>query len=99
MRRHMPGDPFTIEFPPDAPLSPHRAGRRAAGTPVLGRVAQSVTRPLLSWLLQLETYRSLYQEASSRQGTSFARRAMEVLDISVDCGAAGLSHVPVHGPL
>jgi putative hemolysin len=80
----MPGDPFSIEFPHETPLS---------------RVARTVTRPVLSWLLQLETYRSLYREASSRQGTSFAQRALEVLDISVDCGSADLSDVPVHGPL
>jgi putative hemolysin len=80
----MPGDPFTIEFPPDAPF---------------GRVARHVTRPLLSWLLQLETYRQLYREALSRQELSFARRALQVLDLSVDCEPADLSQVPAHGPL
>jgi putative hemolysin len=80
----MPGDPFTIEFPPDASL---------------GRVAQTAARPFLDWLLQLGIYRALYQQASSLQRPSFARRALQALDIAVECTPADLSYVPANGPL
>ncbi len=80
----MPGDPFTIESPPDAPL---------------GRVVHTAARPFLDWLLQLGIYRALYQQASSLAGPSFASRALQALDIAVDCSPADLSHVPAKGPL
>jgi putative hemolysin len=79
----MPADPFTIEFPPEAPL---------------GRAARFAARPFLDWLLQLDDYRALYRHASTLTG-SFARRALQALDITVDCSALDLSHVPGDGPL
>ncbi len=81
----MPDDPFQIPIPPHASL--HRAALTAA-------------RPVLSWLLRLDTYRDLYRHARDLPGDApFEARALDTLDIQPVCPESDLAPVPVRGPL
>ena len=62
----MPGDPFQIH---------------SLSTTPLRRAATAAARPLLSWLLRLRTYRTLYERTQSNRAEPFERRALEALDI------------------
>lgn len=78
-------DPFAIARPHGAPLT---SAVLAAAT------------PLLSWLLQLETYRGLY-EATRVEPASvpFDTRALSAMRIAVTCPDADVARVPASGPL
>ena len=80
----MPGDPFQIDGPPDAPLS---------------RAALLAARPFLSWLLQLEECRRLYHRVRSRDRGSFAARVLEVCEIQSTADPSELARIPARGPL
>jgi putative hemolysin len=79
----MPGAPFQID---SLPGTPYRAALAAA-------------RPLLSWLLDLRTYRALYERTQSDRDGSFASRALNVLEIEPRISDAQLATIPAHGPL
>jgi len=79
----MPGAPFQID---SLPGTPYRAALAAA-------------RPLLSWLLDLRTYRALYERTQSDRDGSFASRALKVLDIEPRISDAQLARIAAHGPL
>jgi putative hemolysin len=77
----MPGDPFDIDVPPDAPL------RRAAFNAV---------RPLLSWALQLGTLSDLYRTLNRSCSDTFSTCALRRLEIDV-YDEATRRQVPQHG--
>lgn len=80
----MPVDPFTIQ---DQDIVSGSLARRAMG-------------PLLSWVLQLDTYRQLYADTlGSSASQPFDARAMAALGISVVCSTEESRHVPSTGPL
>ena len=88
----MPGDPFDLDLPSDTPL------RRAAAL---------AARPLLQWVLRLDTFHVLYARAKTlrtsdtvathRDRVAFATAALRVLDVSAECDA--VEKIPDHGPL
>ena len=85
----MPGDSFDFDLPANTPL------RRAAAC---------AARPLLRWALRLDTLRELYDsthscldEATGPRRSSFAAAALDILDVSTNCG--GAEEIPAHGPL
>src|SRR5205823_3976115 len=81
----MPGDPFQIESLPDAFL--HSA-------------ALAVARPLLSWVLRLRTYRSIYEQISAGPfDTRFETRALAALDIRPIFASGDAASTPIRGPL
>jgi putative hemolysin len=82
----MPGDPFQIASQPDAFLR--------------HRVTCAAARPLLSWLLQLPTYRALLKQTQlAPRERSFEIRALDALDIRPTCAPAEVALIPTHGPL
>lgn len=80
----MPGDPFQIDSLSLAPLR---------------RAAISAARPLLSWLLGLPTYRTLYERTQSNRREPFERRALEALDIRPKVSDEDTARIPTSGPL
>lgn len=79
----MPGDPFQIDSPPTMPY----------------RAAIAAARPLLSWVLGLHTYRTLYERAQSYADAPFEYRALKALDIEPCVSDMELDVIPVRGPL
>src|SRR5262245_58048421 len=89
-----PGESLDFDLPTDTPL------RRAA---VL------IARPLLHWTLRLNTLRKLYAQASAlrasaddecnRHPVTFARFALEVLNVTPVCNMERLAGIPARGPL
>jgi len=80
----MPGGPFHITD--------------SATTPA-GRAATAVARPLLSWLLELRTYRALYAVAQSRSDEPFECRALAALEIEPQATHEERARIPSCGPL
>jgi len=80
----MPGDPFHIVNPPNAPLV---------------RAALTAARPLLSWTFGLRTYRSLYERIRTAPEASFEDRALAALDIEAIWSPSDIDAIPTHGPL
>jgi putative hemolysin len=80
----MPGDPFSLD---DLPLTP------------LSRAAYHAARPLLERALGLDTLRGAYRAAQDLQTGSFARRALQVLNVDVEVSDTDLAHLPASGPL
>jgi putative hemolysin len=80
----MPGGPFHLN---------------ASATTPAGRAAMIAARPLLSWLLGLRTYRSLYTLTQSKQDEPFACRALKALEIEPCVSDEDRVHVPPNGPL
>ena len=82
----MPDDPFQIARRPHALLR--------------HRVTCAAARPLLSWLLQLPTYRALLKQTQlTPRDRSFEIRALDALDISPTCAPADVALIPKHGPV
>jgi putative hemolysin len=80
----MPADPFQIEpFAAQASM----------------RAATFLARPLLTWLLQLQTYRQLYADAQRRPPGPFEQRALNALDIRAHCAIDQEALIPSTGPL
>ncbi len=80
----MPGDPFLINVPPDAPMA---------------RAAFTAARPLLEWLMALDTYRAIYRQTQAAPREPFESRVLRVLDISANVSAADLDGIPRSGPV
>jgi putative hemolysin len=80
----MPGDPFQIHCLSTAPLR---------------RTAAAAARPLLSWLLGLRTYRTLYERTQSNRAEPFERRALEALDIQPTVADEERDRIPTCGPV
>src|SRR6516162_1304466 len=80
----MPGDPFQIDNLSSAPLR---------------RAATAAARPLLSWLLGLGTYRTLYERTQSSLAGPFERRALEALNIQPSVSDEEGDLVPAFGPV
>lgn len=80
-RIDMPGDPFTIDVPPDPPL------RRAAVIAV---------RPLLAWVSGLGALSRLYRPLGERSPARFPALALDALTIRIDV-AGSQRHLPRHG--
>ena len=81
----MPGDPFDIT---------RQHGLR------LRTAALKAADPLLSWLLQLNTYRRLYEEIRvAPQSTPFDERALAALGITVVSRTEDLAFLPPSGPV
>ena len=80
----MPGDPFQIRS-----LSPSS----------LRRAAITAARPLLSWVLGLRTYRTLYERTQSNRAVPFERRALEALDIRPMVSDEDAALIPGGGPV
>lgn len=81
----MPADPFDITRPQDSRL-------KAAALWAL--------QPLLSWALQLSTYRSLYEEVQmAPRSIPFDERVLAALNISVAASAEDVARVPSSGPV
>ena len=80
----MPGDPFLINVPPDAPMA---------------RAAFTAARPLLEWLMALDTYRALYRKTQAAPPEPFESRVLRALDISANVSAADLDGIPRSGPV
>lgn len=79
----MRADPFRLDTPSRS--LPYRAALAAA-------------RPFLTWALELDALAALYRQLGNR-GDRFAERALELLDIAVDCPSADLEGIPRQGPL
>jgi putative hemolysin len=80
----MPGDPFQIDT---ASLTPVR------------RAAIAAARPLLSWLLGLRTYQTLYEMTQSNRAEPFERRALQALDIQLRVSDENAALIPPRGPV
>ena len=81
----MPGDPFDIT---------RQHGLR------LRTAALKAAEPLLSWLLQLNIYRRLYEEIRvAPQSTPFDERALAALGITVVSRTEDLAFLPPSGPV
>jgi putative hemolysin len=80
----MPGDPFQIDGPPNAPLR---------------RAALVAARPFLSWLLKLEECRRVYLRVQSDQHGSFAERVLDACNITATAEAPEFGRIPKRGPL
>ncbi len=81
----MPGDPFDI--------------RRQHGSRFRG-AALIASEPLLSWMLQLDTFRSLYEETRlAPQSVPFDERALAALGINVVSRAENVALLPPSGPV
>ena len=81
----MPGDPFEITKQQD---------------PGLKASAIRAAEPLLSWLLQLNSYRSIYEEIRvAPQSTPFDARALAALGINVVSRAEDVAFLPPSGPV
>ena len=80
----MPGDPFDIDVPPDAPLR---------------RAALMAARPLLSRGLQLETLGAHYRMLGPHTAQTFPAAALSALSISVQDAGTSAAHVPASGPV
>jgi putative hemolysin len=81
---NMPGDPFQIDVPPDAPMA---------------RAAFTAARPFLEWLLALDTYRALYQKTQSAVPEPFATRVLRALEITTNIADTDLDSIPRSGPV
>jgi putative hemolysin len=80
----MPGDPFSLD---DLPLTP------------LSRAVIRAARPLLERALGIQRVRTVYRAAQDLQTGSFARRALQILDVDVEISDGELVHLPQNGPL
>lgn len=80
----MPGDPFSIDILPDAPMA---------------RAAVTAARPLLNWILRLESFRALYDTTGGAAQEPFETRVLRALDIGIDVSAADLNAIPDSGPV
>jgi putative hemolysin len=80
----MPVDPFHIQ---------------SSATHLSARTRTALVRPLLTWLLQLRTYRRLYQEALALPAGPFERRALEALKIRPAVADDPRTLIPTQGPL
>lgn len=88
----MPGDSIDLDLPLNTPPS---------------RAAFRVARPLLQWVLRLDTLRELHATAQARRtdavdgapqdGSAFATTALGVLDVTTV--GHGLEEIPTHGAL
>ena len=80
----MPGDPFQIDILPKTPLT---------------RAAIAAARPVLEWMLELRTYRKIYQSVQAGMQEPFEARALRALDVLPQTSVSDISRVPTSGPL
>ena len=80
----MPGDPFSIDILPDAPMA---------------RAAVTAARPLLNWIVRLDAFRTLYETTRAKVPVPFEMRVLRALNIAVDVPAADFDRIPESGPV